>query len=337
MMTRSLLLTFFCMIVFIFSACQDLVQRMKTRIPDVKITIERFDQELFLMNMDSIPEAVSRLYKKYDDFLDVFSYHIIGIGSPSGRDYQAYLTMFLNDRLNREVFEETRKVFPDLKKLELKLSKSFSLYKANFPDKEIPRIIAYISRFNNSYFTVSNYIGIGLDRYLGTSTVYYKKLELPNYTKMNMFPDKIPSDIMCTFAQSVFPYNDSTGHVLSRMIHEGKLMYFVETMLPKEPDSLIIGYTKSQMNWVKKNENQMWTYLVEKKILFSSDAMDIRKLTGAAPFTYFFSNKSPGRAGTYLGWRIFSEFARHSSDRSFSELMAENDYEKILRISKYNP
>ena len=47
------------------------------------------------------------------------------------------------------------------------------------------------------------------------------------------------------------------------------------------------------MQGAKENEEQMWTYLVEKKLIFSRDAMDIRKLTGAAPFTYFFSNVSP--------------------------------------------
>jgi hypothetical protein len=142
---------------------------------------------------------------------------------------------------------------------------------------------------------------------------------------------------MYVWASSTFPFNDSADNVLARMIHEGKLLYFAKSMLPKEPDSLIIGYTREQMKWVKGNEEQMWIYLVEKKLLFSRDAMDIRKLTGAAPFTYFFSNKSPGRAGSYIGWRIFDEYARRNPKLSFSEMMHETDYEKILRMSKYNP
>ena len=135
------------------------------------------------MDLDTLPAAISSLYKKYDDFLDVFSYHIISIGSPSSRDYQAYLSMFLNDRLNKEVYAETQKIFPDLKGIERELSTAFSLYKSVFPEKEIPRVVAYVSRFNNPCFTVSNYIGLGLDRYFGISSDYYKKLELPKYTK----------------------------------------------------------------------------------------------------------------------------------------------------------
>jgi hypothetical protein len=336
-MYMRLLLTFLVVFTVACGSCRDSHHGLKIGSDQVKISIHRFDKELFLMNTDTLPQAISSLYKKYDDFLDIFSYNIISIGSPSGRDYQAYLSMFLNDRLNCEVFTETQRVFPDLQELEKKLSRAFSLYKSVFPGKEIPEIVSYVSRFNNSCFTVSNYVGIGLDRYLGTSSVYYKKLDLPQYQKTNMFPDKIPSDIMYAWGSATFLYNDSVDNVLARMIHEGKLMYFTDSMLPKEPDSLVIGYTRDQMKWVKENEEQMWTYLVEKKILFSRDAMDIRKLTGSAPFTYFFSNKSPGRGGVYIGWKIFSEYARRNPKLSFSELMAETDYEKILRLSKYNP
>ena len=337
-MNLRLLLTIFIFVGLASFSCRNSELGRKKDKSEVKISIERFDRELFLMNQDTLPAAINSLYKKYDDFLDAFSYHVISIGSPSARDYQPFLSMFLNDRLNREVFDATQIVFPELTALERELSKAFSIYKAEFPEKEVPRVISYVSRFNNpSCFTVSNYIGVCLDRYLGSGSEYYKKLELPLYTRMNMFPEKIASDLLYSLGTATFPYNDSIDNVLSRMIHEGKILYFAKYMLPKEPDSLIIGFTKSQMKWVDENEEQMWTSLVEKKLLFSRNSMDIRKLTGAAPFTYFFSNESPGRAGTYIGWRIYSEYARKNPKISLAEMMAEGDYEKILRLSKYNP
>jgi hypothetical protein len=305
--------------------------------PGVEVSISRFDRELFQSDPDTLPATITWFYRNYDDFLDVFSYYVIGIGTPSSRDYQANLTLFINDRLNREVFNETQKIFPDLRNTEREMGKAFSRFRLAFPEDTIPRIVAYISRFNNPYFTVGNYIGLGLDRYFGVSSDYYTKLQLPQYIKTNMFPEKIPSDLLYTWASVKFPFNDSPGNVLGRIIYEGKLLYFCSELLPKAPDSLIIGYTKSQMKWVKAHEEQMWTDLVEKKILFSSDPMDIRKLTGPAPFTYFFSAESPGRAGSYIGWRIFTRYAERSSKASLQDLMKENDYEKILRVSAYNP
>lgn len=336
-MHMRLLLIFFVVIAVLTGSCRKSNHGLRIIGEPVSISIERFDRQLFLMDQDTLPASISWFYKQYTDFLDVFSYHIIAVGSPSARDYQAYLAMFLNDRLNREVFEETQRIFPDLQELEKELSKAFSLYKSAFPDREIPRVVSYVSRFNHPNFTVADFIGIGLDRYMGTESEYYKKLDLPDYVKVNMFPEKIASDVMYTWASAVFPFNDSISNVMAKIIHEGKLMYFVQNMLENEPDSLIFGYSKAQMKWVKENEEQMWTYLVEHKLLFSRDAMDIRKLTGVAPFTYFFSNESPGRAGTYIGWRIFTEYAERNPDLSFSEMMLETDYEKILRLSKYNP
>jgi hypothetical protein len=330
-----LLLTLFASLALF--GCHSSGNRIKKPAEKLNIKVERFDRELFEISTDTLAQSLTRLYRNYDDFLDVFSYHIIGIGSPASRDYQTYMLLFLNDRLNREVYGEVQKIFPDLEPLEKEMSTAFSLYKSAYPGSNIPRVIAYVSRFNNSTFTVGNYIGIGIDRYMGTACSYYKRLELPQYIRVNMFPEKMPSDAIYTWASSLFPFNDSLDNVLGRMIHEGKLLYFTSALLPDEPDSLVIGFTKNQMKWAKNNERDMWTYLVEKKILFSRDAMDIRKLTGPAPFTYFFSNESPGKTGSYIGWKIFGEYARRNPGISFREMMAETDYEKILRLSKYNP
>jgi hypothetical protein len=245
--------------------------------------------------------------------------------------------MFLNDGLNREVYKETQKVFPDLKQEEKMLTKAFKRYKYHFPENEIPEVVAFVSRFNNSCFTVSNFLCLGLDMYMGTSSEYYKKLDIPQYQKVNMYREKIPSDLIFAWASAIFPYHDSVNNVLSHIIHQGKLMYFVEAMLPDQPDELRMGFKKGQMRWIKNNEEMMWIYLVENKLLFSEDQIDTRKLIGPAPFTYFFTKESPGRAGLWIGLQIIREFARRNPGLSLKQMMEENDYQKILRLSKYNP
>jgi len=81
----------------------------------------------------------------------------------------------------------------------------------------------------------------------------------------------------------------------------------------------------------------MWISLIENKLLFSDNQMDIRKLTGPAPFTYFFSNESPGRAGIWIGWQIVKQFAKRNPSMSLKQIMEETDYQKILHVSGYNP
>ncbi len=334
---RTLILRHIFLAIIVLVSCNRNNFNVNTKGINVNVEIHRFDMELFGMNTDTLSQAIGFLYNKYTDFFEVFSYHIISIGLPTERAYPAYLRMFLEDNLNRRVYQETQKKFTDLKKEEKILTDAFKRYKFYFEDAEIPEVVAFVSRFNNSCFTVSNFIGIGLDMYLGSSSEYYQKLNIPGYIKSNMNRDKISSDIMYTWALEIFPFQDSINNVISHMIHEGKLMYFVKAMLPDQSDQLIMGYTKDQLKWVKKNEEMMWIYLVENKLLFSDNQMDIRKLTGLAPFTFFFTNQSPGRAGVWIGWQIVREFVRRNPDLSLKEIMEENDYQKILQLSKYSP
>ncbi|MBP5473263.1 MAG: gliding motility lipoprotein GldB, partial [Bacteroidales bacterium] len=59
-----------------------------------------------------------------------------------------------------------------------------------------------------------------------------------------------------------------------------------------------------------------WTYLMEHNLLFNTDQFTIRKLVGEAPFTSFFTTESPGRAATWIGFRIIESFMRHNKNVS---------------------
>jgi hypothetical protein len=299
--------------------------------------IQRFERELFEMDVDTIPDAINYFYREYGDFYDIFNYYIVDLGRPSDKAYSGYLTLFIKDDLNREVYEEVNEIFPDLEPLEKTLNKAFRYFSYYFPEKEVPHLVSYVSRFNYPFFTVSDYIGIGLDMYLGTESEFYPRLGLPAYQTQNMFPEKIPSDILANWGTALFPFNDSSENVLSHLVHEGKLIYFLRNLLPDQPDSLIMGFTESQMKWCKANEEQMWTYLVEEKLVFSSDPMNYRKLVNPAPFTSFFSSESPGRAAVWIGYNIVQEYARRNPDKSLAAIMEETNYQEILKLSKYNP
>jgi len=115
------------------------------------------------------------------------------------------------------------------------------------------------------------------------------------------------------------------------------LYYFTDALLPEMADSLKIGFSPDQMKWCRNNESQMWTHLVEKKLLFETDPLVIKKLVGEAPNTYYFTPESPGRAAVWLGWQIVREFMRRNPDIPLSQLLAETDYQRILTGSKYHP
>ncbi|MDA3823546.1 MAG: hypothetical protein PF450_13180 [Bacteroidales bacterium] len=304
---------------------------------DLEVKVQRFDREVFTLDFDSVNNAISDFYSEYDDFFDVYNVHVINIGPASQKYYGSYLSMFVNDPLNYEVFEYTQDVFPGMIEIEAELTSAFKHYLYHFPDFHVPQIVGYVSRFNQKLFTVGNFIGLGLDQYLGRDCAYYNMLRTPEYIQYNMYPEKIPSDIVNVWGSALFPYNDSVDNVLGRMIYNGQLLYFSDMLLPEMSDSIKIGFSPSQMKFCKNNEEQMWTYLIEHKLLFSSEQLVIRKLTDDAPTTQYFPAESPGKAANWLGWQIVREYARRNPNILPADILSERNYQTILSGSKYDP
>lgn len=304
---------------------------------DIDLEIHRFDTEIFSLDFDTIESSVDYFYKVYGDFFDVFNVHVINIGPASDRYYGSYLSMFVNNPQNREVYEYVEDVFHDMGGLNASLENAFRHYRYHYPDSALPSLVFYVGGFNHKLFTVGEYIGVGLDQYLGRDCPFYKMMGTPAYLNYNKHPAKIPPDVAQVWGSSLYPYNDSVDNVLGRMIHAGQLLYFTDALMPGMSDSLKIGFSPLQMKFCESNEKQMWTYLIEHELLFSTDQLVIRKLTEDAPTTYYFPADSPGKAAVWLGWQIVREYATRHPELSVSEIMKESDYQKILRESRYQP
>ena len=304
---------------------------------DLNVKLERFDRDLFEMDQDTMNVAIDALYKNYGDFFDVFNVHVISIGQASSRRYSSYLSMFINDPTNREVYEYTKEIFASTTEIEARLSDGFRHYLYHYPDSLAPRVVAYVSRFNQGLFTVGSFVGVGLDQYLGSDCSYYQQMGTPSYLAQKKEPARVAVDVIYAWATQIYPYNDSLDNVLSRMIYHGQLAWFVGAMFPELDEQLNMGFTDEQIKWCRNNEKQMWTHLVEEKLLFSTDPMNIRKLVEDAPYTSFFTSESPGRAAVWQGWQIVNAFAERNPKLSVQQVMSQRDYQELLRLSRYNP
>jgi hypothetical protein len=304
---------------------------------DLNMKMERFDKDLFEMDQDTMDAAIGALYKQYDDFFDVFNVHVISIGQASSRMYSSYLSMFINDPTNREVYEYSNNIFASTTDIEAELTEGFRHYLYHYPDSLAPRVVAYVSRFNQGLFTVGNFIGVGLDQYLGSECTYYQQMGTPQYLVRKKEAKRVSVDVMYAWATQLYPYNDSLDNALSRMIYHGQLAWFVAAMYPELGEQLNMGFTNDQMNWCRNNEKQMWTHLVEQKLLFSSDPMNIRKLVEDAPYTRFYTSESPGRAAVWQGWQIVKAYAERNPKLGVHQVMSQRNYQELLRLSRYNP
>ncbi|HAM10065.1 MAG: hypothetical protein A2X04_09235 [Bacteroidetes bacterium GWF2_41_9] len=336
---KFLLNIFIFLILFLIISCKSGHYKVDTSGINVNIEIKRLEVDLFTINPDDIPENVSSLRKKYRGFLQLFS-NVINTGDVNDSVFSDFLVRFCTDRLNNEVYSSVMNVYPDLYEIEDKLSSAFRYYKFHFPDKDIPDVYTCITGFNNSIITGDSILGIGLDRYLGSDCEYYPRLGIYKYlsdrmTSSNVVPDCIYGWGYSEWDMSAIGYQ--ADNVITEMIHYGKLKYYERCMLPDEPEEVIFGFTAGQMKFCRNNEEQMWQYLLEHDFLFSTDQFIIRKLTGEAPFTSYFTNESPGMAAVWLGFRIVESYMMKNSEVKLAELMKDTDIQGILEKARYSP
>ena len=325
------------LVIIIFASCQSDPLKVNVSGIELRLDIKRLDRDIFNVTTENKEIAIRKLRQTYGSFFDEYNQNVIALGNPSDSLYGSYLNAFLTDSMRVMSKLKIDSAFVDLTDLEKKLEDGFRHYKYYFPAKLIPKVFTIISGFNQSVVITNDAIGISLDTYLGTNCPYYKMLGLPEYKRENMYSDKIPTDVLYNWAMSEFVFDESKNNMISNMIYQGKLLYFLDAMFPDEAANIKIGYPADKLEWCIKNEAGMWTYLVEHKLLFTTDWMNIVRFIGPAPFTSVFTNASPGRTGAWLGWQIVKKYMKKNSRISLVSLMSDNDYQKILNDSGYSP
>lgn len=310
--------------------------KLDVNVSDVKVDLvyKDFNTQLFKTDLFSNDE-LNNLKKSYPDFFPAFIENIISIGSYGSPLLPTQLDRFKTDPYIKEVNEKTHAVYPDFSPYLSDLKKAFKYYKYYFPNKQIPSIITYISGFNYAVVTDSNYLGIGLDMYLGNDCNYYKQLGIPQY-KINAMTNKnLVAGAMLGWISTEFEYNQDNTDLISEMVHQGKLMYLLDAVLPFTQDSLKMGYTSNQIEWCKKNEKEVWFFFVDNELLFTKENKEIIKYMGEAPFIQGFPEGSPGRIGHWVGREIVRSYM-NNNDVSVAQMM-QQDPQLIFKKSKYKP
>ncbi|MCW0484188.1 hypothetical protein [Gaoshiqia sediminis] len=324
----------FVLATLLFSCHQDPLKVDVSDI-DVHLQLKSLDDALFGAR-DRLPEELSSIEAEFANLLPLFTYQMIRIGGPENPDYTAHLQSFLDDSLLLELKEKVDQTFHK-ERLERELTDAFRHYRYYFPERLIPEVYTCVSGFNQSLVLTDSLIGISLDKYIGTDCEYYTQLGLPRYKIRNMHPEKVVPDVMYAWGLSEWPFEEIAPHLIDRMIYEGKLLYFVDAMLPDVADTLKIGFTNKQLEFCRAREDAMWTYLAENKLLFSTERMDVKRYIDDAPYTSSFTADSPGRTGAWLGWQIVRSYMKKNPETTLKELMAETHYQGILNRSGYQP
>jgi hypothetical protein len=323
-------------VLLILTACKRDPFRVNVSAIKVDLVVSRFEMELFTADPSALENYIPKWKKEYGDFFRHFSY-ILKLGSIDDPEYSERLRQFVTDQSNYRIYKLTRQVFPDLDTFTSELTDAFRHYRYYFPDKPVPRVITYVSGFNQSAITDDSLLAVGLDKYLGKDENLYRQIGVYNYLLVNMHPQKLVSDCMLFWGETEFPFNDSINNLIANMIYRGRLLYFTHAVLPDQPDTLNWGFTQKGLDYFKSSEKAMWAYLVQHKLLFNTDRFTIDKFILEGPFTKDFGRDSPSRSAIWIGYRIVQSYMQRNRNITLPELMEEKNYLTILNLSAYNP
>ncbi|MCF6364877.1 MAG: hypothetical protein L3J35_01615 [Bacteroidales bacterium] len=307
---------------------------------NVEIKVMRFEKDLFKFNLDSADFYVNEYEQKYGEFFKLYNSQVIGTGDSEDEYYAQNLNEFLRYWKPKEINIIIENEFSDFEKDQLPvIEETFKYYKYYFPENHVPELITYFSSFGYSVVMLDSTVGLGLDKYLGLhNSDVYDKVGYSRYQKRRMIKEMIPVDIMRLMAESDYPYDpEESDNFLDNIIYEGKMQYYLNCMLPKTADTLKWRYTKKQLAWATKHEQKIWNYIAERKLLFSTDKLEIRKFTGEGPYTSVFTDISAPRAGAFIGYKIVESYMKHNFQTGLKELLEEKDARKILSGAKYSP
>ena len=115
-------------------------------------------------------------------------------------------------------------------------------------------------------------------------------------------------------------------------------MYLIDRYLPAISDPLKIRYSEKKLQWAIENEENIWMYFIERKLLFSTETKLHKRFLENAPFSKFYledDRQSPGRIGVWLGWQIVKSFMQNN-DVSLQKLLT-TDSEDLFKKSSYKP
>jgi len=305
----------------------------------VNIKIERFDNELFTGKNKNIIDIDKQLNTKYGVFYDDFIHRILD----SKYSNTESLANLYHDQAYTDLSKEVDSVFPHLKAQEEGLNETFKYIKYYYPKAKVPKFISFASGFAYQMPVGDNYLGIGLDMFLGKDSKFYRAIvqSVPLYLSRRFTPEYIVPRVAETYAhEELFAEPDEDRTLLSKMIFQGKVLYFLDQVLPENvADSIKVGYTQQQLDWAQNFEGDIWAYFLENNYLYETDYQKIQVFLSEGPFTPGLGENrdSAPKLGVWTGWQIVRKYMKDHPDVTLQQLMTDNDAQKILNQSKYKP
>ena len=294
------------------------------------ITIHRFEQELMEAPSKKLPEHLAQIRSEYNSsLLNIF---------PEDAEYMQQVMGFTHDSTIRYIYDCINKEYNDLHWLEKDLTKAMK--ELQKMDKEI-QCNKFFTMLSASFdyptrtYCEGDELIISIDQYVLPEMERYGYFGLPKYLVNLSKKEYILPDCIAAIARNQISLPEGDLTMLDYMIMEGKTLYIVNHTLPKIADTLKFRYTKTQLEWMQKNEKNVWAYFLQNKMLYKNEYRQFQNFISEAPKTNAFNESAP-RTANYIGWRIIEQYMKRNNV-SLAHLLENTNSQQILQESNYRP
>ena len=326
-------------------SCED--PKFENPSPDVShlnppIVIHRLDSIFALSDKKVAVQNILEFQEKYPAFFDIYFTKLVPIYNEDPVKFEEQLYAFMDHEQISNLLDTTQIVFPDLNFLRADLKKAMSYYQHYFPESEVPNFYSLVSEFGVQSFIFQDGpkdgVGIGLDMFLGDH-FDYKVLDPRNPAFSDYLTQYYKKEYIIKNAVEVI-LEDRLGtrkgsNLLSQMVNAGKKLYILEKILPFAPKEVVLGFSEDELAWLERNEIEMWSFFLEKELLYETSNAKTFKYLNPSPGSPGMPAEAPGRTGAYIGFKIVENYMNRNSSTSLNELIEMDDAQKM--ITKYKP
>lgn len=297
------------------------------------VEIVRYEQILFDTPADKLPDALRKFQTEYSSpLLNIY---------PDNEQFVSQIADFTSDATVRDIYDITQKKYGDLHWLEKELSAALKKARSLYGEFVFDQFATFVSAtFDYSQRILahpeSKSILVSIDQYALGDMEKYSYFGLPMYIVELSDSAFLASDIMAEIARQYIAVPDEKDvTMLDLMVSEGKVLYFLDQVMPRKDDRLKIRYNNEQMEWMRANEGRVWAYFIQNELLYEKDFSRYHNFFDDAPKTNAFKDSAP-RTTQYIGWQIVRKYMENTNT-SMKELFANTDSQAILQASKYKP
>jgi len=322
-------------------------------VSDIKVDLHllRFEHDLFGIDTSNLDTSIESLKKKYPNFTVDYLANILGLNADSiaaGNPQSIAFKQFLKDYA--PIKDSSDKIYKDFSKWFEEVREGLKYVRFYFPDYHLPKkIITFIGPMDAFFQTsfgiqgdvlTSDGLGIALQLHLGKNFSFYNseigQTLYPEYISRNFDAAHIPRNCMRNIVDDLFPSKTKFNTLIGQMVERGKRLYLLTRFLPKEKESVLLGYTDDQMKGVLKNEAVIWDFFLSNDLLNNSDQNLIKNYVGESPVTQEFGQNAPGDLGSFTGLQIVKKYMQKFPETTLTELMNVNP-RNVFERSKYKP